>query len=309
MVERELPKLLVWVRFPSPAFNLISRVDTVQWQGINMRISHYLTFLLLIFTHFTYAAELNDASVKVKWGYIGNIGPERWAALSPAFSLCATGKAQSPINIIKKVTTVPFDLTIRYHAAPLDIVTDGETSLKMNQTDVMLETGHGVQVNFAPDANEALVFNQATYRLIQFHIHSPSENQWRGRSFPLEIHFVHQGEDGKVLVLGVFVKGGHENPSLQAIIKNLPAKHGEVVHVPSVNIDPEALLPSARDYYHFMGSLTTPPCLEGVTWLVMPAPIEASPAQFVTLRKAAGGANARLPQPLHHRPISFSSQS
>jgi carbonic anhydrase len=170
----------------------------------------------------------------------------------------------------------------------------------------MINDGHSIQVNFpAKDIKETLTLAGKPYRLVQFHLHSPSENQWHGRSFPMEIHFVHQSSDGQLVVMGVFVNAGKQNTTFQQLMDHLPQSQGTSFLISGVSVNPANLLPTQRDYYEFDGSLTTPPCTEGVHWIVMAEPITASPAQINSLRNAAGGANARPVQPLHHRTISY----
>jgi carbonic anhydrase len=255
------------------------------------------------------AADINDSGVKVPWSYVGSTGPSHWGMLSPAFEACDLGKSQSPINIGRKKTRVPYDLKINYQPAKLYLGDDLQTELMLQSTKTVVDTGHGVQVNFHDKhAHETITYAGSEYELIQFHLHSPSETQWHQQSFPLEIHFVHQGKDGKVAVLAVLVKGGEENPVISKIIKNLPKEQRKEVEVRGEKIDPSQLLPQDRRYYAFSGSLTTPPCIEGLQWIVMPTPITASPAQILEIREAAGGNNARPVQPMNDRVLSYAVQ-
>lgn len=249
----------------------------------------------------------DDAGIKVKWGYTGNTGPSRWGQLDTEFAVCSTGKTQSPINITKKVTKADDQsLKVEYQPAEMNIVDDGQTDITLGKKQILFLDGHGVQLNFpSSGVAENIILNGERYRLIQFHFHSPSENTLRGQGFPMEIHFVHQGENGHVAVIGVFVKGGNENPDIQKIIDNLPEDEGKEHIVKNEQISPAGLLPDKRGYYYFAGSLTTPPCSEGLNWVVMENPITASPSQIAMLRKAAGGANARPVQSLNGRAIGY----
>jgi carbonic anhydrase len=252
------------------------------------------------------AAEVNDAGVKVKWSYVGSDGPVHWGMLSKDFELCDTGRAQSPVNLGRNRTRAPYALKINYQPSPLFIGEDLTTELVADKTKIAVDTGHTIQVNFhGKKVRETITYNGNTYDLVQFHFHSPSETLWHKQSFPLEIHFVHQGKDGTLAVLGVFVKGGEENPAIAEIVKNMPAEEKKEFAVKDVNINPAQLLPENKRYFAYMGSLTTPPCVEGVQWIVMPEPITASPAQILTLREAAGGNNARPVQPLNNRVLSY----
>ena len=163
-----------------------------------------------------------------------------------------------------------------------------------------------MQLNFHTDPRESISLNGKDYKLVQFHIHTPSEHLWHGQSFAMEIHFVHQGENGELAVIGVFVKGGAENSALQKIVNNLPERNGIEQTINGEQINPADLLPAKHDYYSYAGSLTTPPCSEGVQWIVLSEPITASPAQILKIRKAAKGANARPMQALNERELMFS---
>jgi len=255
-------------------------------------------------------ADINDSGVKVKWGYIGNLGPERWGQLDPGFAACSKGKSQSPVNIPKKVKALPGALAIKYLPASVGIVEDGATDLLLNGTHTIIDDGHGLQINFHDKQNqETITVNGKDYHLVQFHIHTPSETEWHNQTFPMEIHFVHQSDDGTAAVIGVFVNGGEANKTLQKIIANVPKDKGIDHPLENDQINPGDLLPAQQDYYSFMGSLTTPPCTEGLQWIVMAKPITASPAQIVKLRQANGGVNARPVQPLNKRVVSFSAET
>lgn len=254
-----------------------------------------------------YAQE--DAAIKTKWGYKGNIGPSRWSELSPKFILCSEGKAQSPINITKKVKPSKQSLQINYAPAPLAIEKNAITSLNINNVQTLINDGHGVQVNFPQDITENIVFNKLRYQLIQFHIHTPSETTIQGQAYPLEIHFVHQGANGKVAVLAVLASGGAENSEIQTMLAHLPTDQGKEHVIAGQSINPAGLLPMNKNYYSFDGSLTTPPCSEGVAWLVLEKPITVTPAQIARLRQAVGGNNARGTQSLNGRTILYSTQT
>jgi carbonic anhydrase len=237
-------------------------------------------------------AEVNETSSKVHWSYVGSTGPQHWGMLSPAFELCDTGKAQSPINIERKKTRAPYTLNMNYS----------------HQAQSIINTSHTLQLNFQGNKvkeKEVLTYAGNDYELMQFHFHSPSQTLWHKQAFPLEIDFVHQGKDGKLLELAVLVKGGSENPALAEIIKHLPKEEGSEFSVQDANIEPIQLLPADKRYYAYDGSLTTPPCTEGVQWIVLSQPITASPAQILTIRQAVHGSNARPVQPLNGRVLSY----
>tara|TARA_R110000868_G_scaffold33367_6_gene121258 strand:- start:233 stop:976 length:744 start_codon:yes stop_codon:yes gene_type:complete len=245
----------------------------------------------------------------VKWSYLGSVGPAHWGMLSPAFELCDTGRAQAPINIGRNKTRSAYALKIHYPTTPLVIGKDIETALEVGSEKLMINDGHSLQLNFPSKNNrERIAYQGDKYNLVQIHFHSPSETTWHKQSFPLEIHFVHQGKDGKVVVLAVLVKGGEKNSVLQTILDHLPAEQGRVFNVPHTNIRPAQLLPADKRYYAYNGSLTVPPCTEGVQWIVMPKAITATPAQISSIREAIGGNNARPEQALNSRVLSYANK-
>ena len=246
-------------------------------------------------------AQENTAGATVNWGYKGNQDPARWAVLDPAFAECAKGKQQSPINIkTQKLSAAENTLLINYTPSQGSLGIDLTTDLSVGNQHLEIKDGHGVQVN-NHSPKETVTFNNEVYRLVQFHFHTPSENAINNVSYPAEIHFVHQSEHGNVLVLAVFVAGGQTNQGIENITNQLKAG----MNPTPLNFVPADLLPPTRSYYHFMGSLTTPPCTEGLQWVVFKTPISATPAEIVWLRKANGGANARPIQATNNRVVSL----
>ncbi len=251
-------------------------------------------------------AEVNDSSAKVPWSYVGAKGPTHWGMLSAAFETCDLGKTQSPINISREKTRVPFSLSIDYKPVPLILGEDIDMEMMIGKAQTVVSDGHGIQLNFNKQKIiERMTFEGDDYKLLQLHFHTPSETLWHKQSYPAEIHFVHQGKDGKVAVVAVFVKGGAENAALKVILDNVPKESAQEVAVPNERIFPAELLPVDKRYYTFAGSLTTPPCSEGLKWIVLSTPITASPAQILKIRQVAGGANARPAQPLNNREIHY----
>jgi carbonic anhydrase len=263
------------------------------------RFSRFIMLSLCAVSVGVYAAE------DVKWGYKGPIGPDKWGSLSKNYAICQIGKTQSPIDIPRKVNNKEGSLNINYQNAPMTIVSNGDVA-PSSDTQTVVNNGHGIQLNFPADAKETITLNGTDYRLVQFHIHAPSETKWHGQSFPMEIHFVHQDDSGKLAVIGVLAKIGKENqPAMESILNHLPKEPGKPQSIEGQSINPSDLLPAKRSYYSFVGSLTTPPCAEGVQWIVMAEPITISSAQLTKLKKAIGGSNARPVQPLNGREISF----
>jgi carbonic anhydrase len=218
------------------------------------------------------------------WGYSGEAAPAKWGSLDPAFAACATGKAQSPVDVSSSAPGKAQPVAVAYRAGAAGIVNNG----------------HTVQVDYKPGST--VTVDGRAYELKQFHFHAPSENRIDGKTFPLEGHLVHADAQGKLAVVAVMFAEGAANPALASLWKNLPAHEGEKQAV-AASFDASALLPVERSYFRFAGSLTTPPCSEGVTWLVMRTPVTASAAQVAAFTKAVGFANNRPVQPLNGRKV------
>lgn len=218
------------------------------------------------------------------WSYAGATGPERWSELSPEFAACAKGRFESPIDI---ETTAPSEqppLQFKYAPSPLTIV----------------DNGHTIMASYAPGS--ALVVGDVRYELQQFHFHHPSEEQVHGKTSDMVVHLVHKDAQGHLAVVAVLLNHGSTNSVIQALWANLPAVKEKPATLASVSIDANGLLPASRGYYTFAGSLTTPPCTEGVTWFVLKTPVELSAAQIAAFAKLYP-MNARPLQPLHGRKI------
>lgn len=220
-----------------------------------------------------------------EWGYHGEHGPKHWGKLKTEYQACSTGKMQTPINLTAPLEGAA-DLVARaYQPMPLKIINNG----------------HTIQVNATPGSKATL--EGASFDLLQFHFHHPSEHLLKGKSKTLEAHFVHRNEAGQLAVLGVFLQADNRPlPALEPIWAALPTEEGPERTVPGVTIDPEALFPASRRHYRYQGSLTTPPCSEGVTWVVYADPVEVSWAQVITFAKLFP-VNARPVQPLNGRSL------
>ena len=225
------------------------------------------------------------------WGYEGVEGPGHWAMIEPSYMTCETGRQQSPINIVMpRHGENQEDLTFHYQSTPLTV----------------WNNGHTIQVNY--QGGSVLRLNGKPYKLRQFHFHDPSEHHIDGKTYPMEMHLVHQDARGHLLVVGVLLTFGQENQVLSRVGdwverhtgQRLPPKGGEVSTDLTFNLTD--LLPSNTHHFSYHGSLTTPPCSEGVQWIVLKTPIEISKVQaerFITTI----GANARPVQPLRGRDI------
>lgn len=215
------------------------------------------------------------------WGYEPHNGPARWGTLDPAFHACDLGKEQSPIDLTggrgSDLTPVQFDY---------------------RRTRVAVEnTGHTIQVN--PDPGSGIVLDGVRYDLQQFHFHHGSEHTVDGVRLALEMHLVHRGHGGALAVVGVLFEEGETNGTLASVWAHLPVGPAPPVVVPG-SLDLSALLPTCRTTWRYQGSLTTPPCTEGVAWVILTAPLALSAAQLDTFA-ALYPNNYRPVQPLGER--------
>jgi len=217
------------------------------------------------------------------WEYTGEAGPDKWGDLAEEYATCKTGKAQSPIDLKDAIEADLPKLSFNYKAVPLKV----------------LNNGHTIQVD-QKGAGSAKIDGK-DYDLLQFHFHDPSEHTAAGKAYPMEVHLVHKNAEGRLAVVGVFIKEGKENAALKAAWDNMPDKGGVEKAVDGATINSTDLLPKSKgDFQRYHGSLTTPPCSEGVLWTVLKDPIEMSAAQ-VQKFKATVHENARPVQPLNDR--------
>eukprot|EP01034_Spumella_vulgaris_P031675 gene31675-39126_t len=236
-----------------------------------------LAALMACIGHTAFAA---DAS---HWGYTGAEGPDQWAKLSPDNYAC-NGKNQSPVDLKGSIHAALKPLKMDYKAGGNEV----------------LNNGHTLQVGFTPGS--ALWLDGERFELKQYHFHAPSENLIGGVSYPLEVHLVHADKDGNLAVVAVMFKEGAENKALAALWPQLPKEAG-VKTALSTPLSAAALLPAKHAYYRFSGSLTTPPCSEGVRWLVMKNPVTVSKAQVAEFAEVIHHPNNRPVQALNGRPV------
>jgi len=226
-------------------------------------------------------------AVADEWGYDGDHGPARWAKLKPEFSACASGTKQAPIDLRAPANGTADAVKRAYPPIPLTIVNNG----------------HTIQVNVAPNAGCRITLDGARYDLQQFHFHHPSEHLLSGEASTLEAHFVHRSASGKFAVLGVFYEVGSKPlAALEPIWAALPAEEGPERTVSGVTIAPAKLFPASQTHFRYDGSLTTPPCTEGLSWAVYAQRVEISRGQGEAFAKLFPH-NARPVQPLNGRPL------
>jgi carbonic anhydrase len=250
------------------------------WRLSQKALSALVVFCVALFWTASAAQEAHPPH----WSYEGNTGPKYWAQLDPAYATCASGHTQSPIDIRQaKLAELP-PLTFDYHSVPLNIINNG----------------HTIQVNYAPGST--LTVGDKTYTLRQFHFHHPSEEYISGRGFDLVAHLVHDDGSGHLAVVAVLFSSGPSNALLDAVWKNIPAQTEKATDVPSVSLNVKDLLPADHGYYTFAGSLTTPPCSEGVTWYILKNQTTLSRDQLAAFAKLYPD-NARPIQPLYDREV------
>ena len=218
------------------------------------------------------------------WDYVGQEGPTHWGDLDPSFDLCKRGKNQSPVDLKDFVDSQLPAIGFHYQPGGHDEVNNG----------------HTIQIDYS--AGSSITLDGRDYELKQFHFHTPSENHISGKEFPMEAHLVHADKEGHLAVIAVMIEAGAANHALANAWSVMPDQANTSVHL-STEISAEALLPAERDYYRFSGSLTTPPCSEGVLWLVMKHPITASPEQITQFAHVMGHPNNRPIQELNARLI------
>lgn len=216
------------------------------------------------------------------YGYGEDNGPEKWGQLADKYAICESGDMQSPIDLAGANAKGAIALAVDYKTGPLTVSNKGLT----------------VQADFAPGST--MTSGDMTFNLIQIHFHTPSEHAISGKRYPLTGHFVHATEGGKLGVLGVMFEEGAANAELAKILDAAPSEKSDPQTVEGAMIDPNGMLPADRAVYRYMGSLTTPPCSEGVNWHVLRAPITASADQIEAFENLMGD-SARPVRALNNR--------
>ncbi|WP_339778012.1 carbonic anhydrase family protein [uncultured Thalassospira sp.] len=218
------------------------------------------------------------------WSYEGATGPSYWSSLDPAYQLCGTGRNQSPINLASMISSKLAPVNFQYQT--------GATTITNN--------GHTVQIT--AETGSYIALNGHGFALRQMHFHAPSENQIDGKSFALEGHMVHADINNNLAVVAVMYEIGAPNAALGEIWGLLPEHAGETTTAPA-SFKWSSILTDNHDYYRFNGSLTTPPCDEGVTWLVLKQPQTISAEQLTAFTHTQHGDNNRPVQQIFARPV------
>lgn len=226
----------------------------------------------------------NDRCDVVEWTYSGADGPDDWAFLCTGFSSCA-GRSQSPVNISQSVVGNSLSsLNQNYESTPTRIINKGHT------------------LEFEYESGSTLRWDGRDYKLLQFHFHTSSEHQLGSVSYPMEVHLVHRhAESGSLAVIGVMVEAGASNALLESMMPHFPEVEGEE-YISSQDFSVTDLMPNDKAYYTYSGSLTTPPCSEGVNWIVMKNQISATTSQIDRIRSIIHQSNRPI-QPLNGRVV------
>ena len=235
------------------------------------------------------AADAPDApagSGEVHWSYAGANGPQAWGQLKPDFNLCAIGKRQSPINIEESATLRGPAEAIQFDLSP--------------SSGSVLNNGHTIQVDVVGD--NAITVRGSSFKLLQFHFHHPSEERVNFQSFAMVAHLVHRNVEGQLAVVAVLLEPGAVNPLINKVWTYMPLDAGDRVRMPTGSVLMAELLPKDQRYYQFMGSLTTPPCSEGVLWMVLKQPVTISREQLRLFGQLFPN-NARPVQPVNGRAV------
>lgn len=228
--------------------------------------------------------EEHGGSGPAHWTYDGETGQSHWGSLSEEYSTCETGHEQSPIDV-KAPALAQFEPPAVNYTA-----TEGTAS----------DNGHTLKVSFA--LGSSITLNEQLYRLAEVHFHASSEHTLEGTSYPAELHFVHKTIDGQLAVIGVLLEEAPEANATWASIINALAAAPKVGGAEVGKIQLQQIMPSEPEVYRYEGSLTTPPCSEGVKWSVMTEPVKVSAKQIAKLTKRYS-ANNREVQPLNERKI------
>jgi carbonic anhydrase len=223
------------------------------------------------------------------WSYSGANGPEHWGDLCPDFAACKTGKQQAPVDITNPKVVHLSAIHFADHPAPLKII----------------DNGHSIQQNFAPGNGNTITVDNKTYELVQFHFHHPSEESIDGKHLAMTTHLVFKSADGQIAVIGVLDKEGRPNPLVATLWDNLPAEKNKEHDSSAVEVNAIQLVPAKHSYYKYAGSLTIPPCPEGLTFFIMDTPMEFSKEQIAKFAEIYPD-NARPVQPLNGRVVEHS---
>jgi carbonic anhydrase len=277
-----------------PALNQLSRRRLIRGSAVFAgAVAVSATGTHLLWTGITSADDatpVTHSDEDAHWTYEGDDGPEHWGDLDPDYAACSSGHAQSPIDIEDPTDKDLVNITVQYQpVSPMRI----------------LNNGHTIQVNIDPGSS--IEVDGVAYDLVQFHFHAPSEHTIAGEHQPMELHLVHKTAGGATAVVGVLLKEGSSGTPFEPVFNAMPVKAGpeEIVET---DVNPADFLPSSGTTYRYSGSLTTPPCTEGVTWLIFTEPTDIAADQVAAFHKIFS-ANNRPTQPLNDRTVEEDSSA
>ncbi len=236
-----------------------------------------------IFTLVILPVLLNFSIKAQEWSYSGENGPANWASIAAEYQNCSNGERQSPINIVPNLNGNLQPLVIRYQ--------DNGAEVSNN--------GNSVHISFEPRSELAIGINR--YQLSQVNLHTPSEHQITGQGYGMEAQLIHTDSEGKILILAILYEVGNENKQLNNALSVLPQASQANTLISALNS--ETFLPENLDYFRYVGSLTTPPCLESLTWIILKTPAEISQEQVDSLRNVITNENNRPVQPINGRVV------
>ena len=228
-------------------------------------------------------SNLHAGGKNAHWSYEGHEGPAHWGELAKDYHACKSGKKQSPIDISAAEKADIAAIEFSYTGSNID----------------MVNNGHTIQMNYSGDSR--ITVAGKSYKLLQFHFHSPSEHTINGKPADMVAHLVHQADDGQLSVVGVLMKKGASNKVISALWNHMPTKAGDRKKA-KTKINVADLLPTDHSYFNYSGSLTTPPCSEGVNWMVMRQSVEVSAEQIAAFTNIFSK-SVRPVQPLHGRVV------
>jgi carbonic anhydrase len=222
--------------------------------------------------------EASAPAHSLHWSYEGETGPQAWAKLAPEYAKCGNGERQSPIDIRDGMKLELEPIAFEYRPSVFKLV----------------DNGHAIQANVS-SSNFMRVIGRR-FRLVQLHFHRPSEEAINGKRFEMVVHLVHKDGEDRLAVVAVLVDSGARQPEFQTVLNNLPLEKGEKFAA-AITLDANQILPENRNYFIYMGSLTTPPCTEDVLWVVIKQPVQASREQLNLFSRM---------YPMNSRPIQAS---
>lgn len=208
---------------------------------------------------------LFSCSSHVHWGYQGEIAPENWAKLHKDYQACSSGQYQTPINLVKASSDIQDDdIEFNYQKSPALLINDGHT------------------IQFNLEQKNTISINGKVFELKQFHFHHQSEHTLNGRMYPGELHLVHVSEEGHLAVVGFFLEYRLSGEVVETFFSKVPVEGSSVK---DENIDLQKIIEQQEAHYFYQGSLTTPPCTEGVQWVVFDRPLPVDKADFMNFVK------------------------